>query len=250
MRVVILAAGQGTRLRPLTDHMPKCLVQFKGKSLVDYQLDLFKYYSITDITAVVGYQADVFVREGVSKILNEQYATTNMVATLMKAKALFDGGDDVLIAYGDIIYTQHVLEAVLNSQDDFATTIDLNWLKLWSLRMDNPLSDAETLKVNQDGFITELGKKTDSYDDIQGQYMGLIKVSKKFATDFIKYYEKLDSAQLYDGQTHPNMYMTSYLQSLIDAGFQLKALPVNGGWLEIDSVQDLEFYEQYNFPLH
>lgn len=250
MRIIVLAAGQGTRLRPLTNYIPKCLVKYKNKSLIDYQLDLFGQNNITDINVVLGYRADAFDKSEANIIINENYAHTNMVGTLMVAKDLFDGTDDILITYGDIIYTNEVLSSALNNMDDLAITVDLNWLQLWSLRMDNPLEDAETLKINQQGNVFELGKKTNCYDDIQGQYMGLIKVSKHFASSFIKHYEQMDQHSLYDGQSYKNMYMTSYLQSLINEGYLLKALPVFGGWLEIDSIQDIEFYEKYEFPLH
>ena len=114
MRVVILAAGQGTRLRPYTDNKPKCMVELHGKSLIDYQLDAFRKAGLTDITVVAGYCEDKLKRKGVRKIINPRYATTNMVSTLMCARNLFDGRDDVLITYGDIVYEQRILKEILD----------------------------------------------------------------------------------------------------------------------------------------
>ena len=68
----------------------------------------------------------------------------------------------------------------MNSKSSISIMVDLNWKKLWSERFDNPLDDAETMKFDDDLNIFELGKKTDSYSDIQGQYTGLIKFDKNY----------------------------------------------------------------------
>ncbi|RUO78719.1 nucleotidyl transferase [Pseudidiomarina taiwanensis] len=243
MRVIILAAGQGTRLRPYTNDKPKCMVELCGKSLVDYQLDAFKVAGVTDITLVAGYQEDKLVRKGVKKILNPDYAITNMVSTLMCAKKLFDGSSDVLITYGDIVYEQRILDAILAAKADICLTIDKEWKRLWSLRMENPLDDAETLKLEGD-LIKELGKKANSYDEIQGQYMGLIKVSADKARELVKTWEGMDRNADYDGKDFNNMYLTSFLQHLINLGWPVKAVSVESGWLEIDTVEDLNFFNE------
>lgn len=242
LRVIILAAGQGTRLRPHTNAKPKCMVELCGKSLVDYQLDAFKTAGVTDITVIAGYREDKLVREGVKKILNPDYASTNMVSTLMCAKALFDSSCDVLITYGDIVYEQRILDVILAAEGDVCLTIDKEWKRLWSLRMENPLDDAETLKLDGD-LIKELGKKPNTYDEIEGQYMGLIKVSANKAKALVEAWEAMDRNALYDGKNFDNMYLTSFIQHLINIGWQVKAVPVENGWLEIDTVEDLEYYE-------
>ena len=65
MKVIILAAGQGTRLRPLTDDRPKCMVEVNGKSMIERQLDVMRGYGIKDedITIVAGYRSDVLIKK-------------------------------------------------------------------------------------------------------------------------------------------------------------------------------------------
>lgn len=241
MRVVILAAGQGTRLRPYTDNKPKCMVELHGKSLIDYQLEAFKKAGLTDITVVAGYCEDKLKLKGVRKIINPRYATTNMVSTLMCARDLFDGRDDVLITYGDIVYEQRILKEILDAKGSMALTIDTEWKRLWSLRMDNPLEDAETLKLDGERII-ELGKKPSSYSEINGQYMGLIKVDAKSAQDFVNVWDSMDRTAEYDNKDFDNMYLTSFIQYLIDRGWFARAVPVKNGWLEIDTVEDLNYF--------
>ena len=144
-----------------------------------------------------------------------------------------------MISYGDIVYDRNVIKSLLDSPEPFALPINTRWRELWEMRMKNPLEDAETLKLGADGFVTELGKKPKSYDEIEGQYMGLIKIGATVIEQVKSFYHQMDRLPHYDGKDFKNMYMTSFLQTLIDHGFRLKAVPVTGGWVEIDSIEDL-----------
>lgn len=115
--------------------------------------------------------------------------------------------------------------------------------------MENPLTDAETMKIDESNNILELGKKPKNINEIQGQYIGLIKISKNILPKVIDFYENLDKNKIYDGKNFDNMYMTSFIQLIIDNLFKAKAELIEGGWLEIDSLQDLDNYTKANFIL-
>jgi len=115
---------------------------------------------------------------------------------------------------------------------------------LWEARMDDPLSDVETLKLADGNRIVEIGKKPRALDEIQGQYMGLIKVRSDTVEAFCTQWHGLDRHGSYDGTDFDNMYMTSFIQHLIDAGYDVRAAFTNNGWIEIDTVEDLARYEQ------
>jgi choline kinase len=135
------------------------------------------------------------------------------------------------------------LKQVIDDESPISIMVDKGWREYWQLRFTDPLSDAESLILNVDNTIAQLGKKTQTYRDIQGQYTGLIKVRSDKIEELISFYEQLDRNKKYDGQDFNNMYMTSFLQLLIDANWQAQAVCVNNGWLEVDSVSDLELYE-------
>ena len=98
-----------------------------------------------------------------------------MVESLFSSLDFFsDCNNDLLISYGDIVYQKNNIKAVLNSNDDISLMIDKKWQRLWSVRNEDPLEDAETLKLDDEGFIIELGKKPNDISSIQGQYTGLI----------------------------------------------------------------------------
>jgi choline kinase len=242
-KALILAAGQGTRLRPLTDDRPKCLVEFCGETLLKRQAATLRLCDIADICVATGYRSDLIRELGFTTIENPRYESTNMVESLFCAKAFFEKEGDLIIAYGDIIYQKENLIALMNSDEEVSLMIDSNWRDLWSLRFENPLDDAETLLMSEDGYVTELGKKPKNYEQIQGQYTGLIKIREDKKSDILAFYNELDRSISYDGKDFDNMYMTSFLQLLIDDRWKVKAVEVSNGWLEIDSVEDLEAYE-------
>ena len=249
VKSVLLAAGQGTRLRPYTDKQPKCMVPLADVPLLTYQRAVLRQAGVRDITIVAGYQASVIPVEDDRVVMNPRYDQSNMVTTLFCAPDVFDGSADVLIAYTDIVYEPRVLEALLACDASVAVTVDTNWQAYWQTRMENPLTDAETLKLDNGGRILELGKKPQSEADIQAQYMGLIKIKASEAKKFLSVYQQLvsqnqKSPETYDGQSFDNMYMTSFIQHLIDTNWPVQSVPVTNGWLEVDTVQDLELYQQ------
>lgn len=104
---LILAAGEGTRLRPYTYDCPKGLVPLLGKPLVSHQIDTLKTCRIEDIAIATGYKAEKFATLGCQMFHNELFASTNMVESLFAARSFLEQAKvDVLISYGDIVYQQ------------------------------------------------------------------------------------------------------------------------------------------------
>ena len=252
MNALILAAGFGSRLMPLTQKQPKCMVEYKGKKIIDYEINALQVSGIKKIGVVGGYLFDVLFSylSTTYKIkdifCNDDFANTNMVETFFSAKKFLqqciEDRQDLIISYADIIYHPRVVQKLMQTQGDFCIVVDLEWRKLWEKRFDNPLSDVETLKIAQ-GKIIELGKKPKGYDDIEGQYIGLFKFSYTFLKRVIQEYEEMDREALYDGCTFKKMYMTSFLQHLIDYCGNATPVFICGEWGEIDSKKDLEIMQ-------
>jgi len=241
VKALILAAGQGTRLRPLTDDRPKCMVELGGVPLLHRQLAALSHAGVTDVSVVVGYLADRVAASGITLVANDRYATTNMVSSLFCADAVLRSGDDVLISYGDIVCEPRLIAAVARSPAALAVAVDVGWRAYWALRFDNPLDDAETLRLRDDGTIAEIGQTPESIDEIEAQYLGLLKVSPQGARDLLSAYGRLCEL---DAGAVDRMYMTDFLQHLIDGGYLVQAVPVRHGWLEVDSLFDVELYER------
>ncbi len=244
MTSIILAAGQGTRLRPYTDELPKCMVPLAGKPLLHHQMDtLAACGADSDMVVVGGYRSDRLDLRNAELITNPAYDSTNMVTTLFCARDRMRDGEDLLISYGDIVFEPGVLRALLDGDGGIRLAADRQWERLWSTRMDNPLDDAETFVMDASGTVIELGKKPGGYDEVQAQYMGLIFVRGDQVADFKHAYDELDRSATYDGKDFDNMYMTSFLQYLIDSGRGVHACLVDSGWLEVDTTDELEQFE-------
>jgi len=248
LEAIILAAGEGKRLRPLTNNAPKCLVELFGKSLLERQIDTFRSCKIDDISVVTGHLNQMINFENITYFQNPNFKTTNMVETLFCAKEKLTDG--VVISYGDIIFEKNVLQKLIDSNHDISVVIDKNWKKYWEMRFDNPLNDAESL-ILDDGYITNIGQKVNSFDNIQGQYIGLMKFQNEGINFLLDFYENAKKKSKY-GHVNPlnsnlpfeKSYMTDLLQGLINAGSKIKAILVNNGWLELDSYHDYEVYNK------
>jgi choline kinase len=244
MRALILAAGEGSRLRPLTDNKPKALVELFNKSLLERQIETLNKGGIFDIAVATGHLGEQIRDLGLECFYNPKYSSTNMVNSLFNALPFIEKEGDLIISYGDIIYELDNLEKVISSNAQVSVMIDKQWLRYWQLRFPNPLSDAESLILNKDGTIKNLGQKTENYKDIQGQYTGLIKVRGDRLGRLISFYRNLKSAKGTNIKDFDNMFLTSFIQLLINASWEVRAVCVEGGWLEVDSLEDLRIYEE------
>ena len=249
MKLMVLAAGEGTRLRPLTNDRPKCMVEFQGKPIIDYIVENALHCKLPGISIILGYKGDVLKNHldryseiPIDFFINKNYQETNMVYTLFCAEQEIMG--DIIISYSDIIYRADILDR-LASNAESAIIVDKNWKSLWEKRMEDPLKDAETLKLDEKGYVIEVGKKPKDYSEIEGQYIGLIKFAAKDIEIIKEIYHNLDKDKMYDGKPFDKMFMTSFLQILSDNGIKLKAVDIDGGWVEIDSIQDIERLSDY-----
>lgn len=243
---LILAAGMGTRLLPYTDGMPKCMVTLGRHALVEYQIGVLEEFGISDISIVGGYHAEVLERLRVNIIVNSEFDKTNMVWSMMCARQLFDGKRTIVLSYGDIVYERDVLSALLATPGGIVVVSDRAWRKIWQLRMEDPLSDAETFLVGEDGGLKELGKKPSSYGEIQGQYIGLIKFEPESHGTVLNAFDKLlataDSEK--KRRSIRNMYMTDFIQHFVDQDVKVGIAWTEGKWLEVDTVSDRALYEE------
>jgi L-glutamine-phosphate cytidylyltransferase len=249
LKAIILAAGEGKRLRPLTENIPKSMVKLFGKPILKRQVNLFKKCGINEICVVRGYKKEEINLLDLKYYFNEKFDITNMVETLFCAKDEFN--EALIISYGDIIYDKKVLEKLMKTKENFSIIIDKNWEKLWKIRFDNPLDDAESLKIDNNGYISDIGQKTKKIDEIEGQFIGLIKIQGDGLRILKSSYEKFREQAIKKKKNplNPNLpfeksYMTDFLQGLIKNNYKLTPVFVNNGWLEVDSIRDFEIYNK------
>lgn len=241
--MVILAAGRGSRLGAHTDEMPKCLVPFAGRPLIEWQLRTLSEAGLDDVTLVTGYKSDRLEALGLPYRHNPHWRSTNMVASLLCADDILHSDKNMIVAYSDIVYEPGVLVALANTPGDIVTVVDLDWLTLWQARNDDPLSDAETLKLDEQGHILEIGRRPRALDEIDGQYIGLTRFSASGKRAVLGLMAKAETGDWAPRRPPALMHFTDLLAGLIEVGSKVRAAPIYGGWLEVDTASDLETYE-------
>jgi choline kinase len=241
-KAVILAAGRGSRMQQRTKEQPKCFTKIAGKKLLEWQISAIQENSIEDVLVVGGYKIESLQKlrdksELKFKVLeNTQWQSSNMVRTLVTAIDHFKD-TTCLISYSDIVYAPEHVKSLMANSGDIAVCYDQDWQALWSDRFEDPLSDAETF-THANGCLTGIGKKAASIREIEGQYMGLLKITPKGWHQLRNYFDTLSPS------TIDQLDMTSLLQKLLDTGISIKVEPIRGRWCEVDSPSDLAIYEK------
>lgn len=242
MKAIILAAGRGSRMQKLTDDRPKCLVQLRGQCLLDRQLASLRAAGIAEIGIVTGYRRELIeehVRgQGVTEFHNPRWAETNMVSSLEAADAWL-AAEPCIVSYSDIFYQPSAVQALMASDAPLAVTYDPHWLQLWTQRFEDPLVDAETFRLRADGTLSEIGRKPQSVEEVQGQYMGLLRFTPAGWAEVRRIRAGLEP------QVRDKAHMTGTLQAVIEQGrVPVHAEPYGQEWGEIDSADDLAVHER------
>ncbi|MBK1658598.1 phosphocholine cytidylyltransferase family protein [Paracraurococcus ruber] len=235
MRAIILAAGRGSRMGGLTEDRPKCLVDLGGRPLLDWQVAALRAAGCTEVAAVAGYRAEALEGRGLTLFRNPRWAETNMVASLHRAAAWLAAGP-CIVSYADIFYAAATVRRLMQAAADIAISYDPDWQALWSARFADPLSDAESFLLRPDGTVADIGRRPGSLAEVQGQYMGLLRIAPAGWARIAAHGAASGPAAL------DRLDMTSLLRALIAAGEAVQALPCEGAWGEVDSASDLAFY--------
>jgi choline kinase len=238
MKAIILAAGRGSRMKNLTDDRPKCLVELRGKTLLDWQLEALRESGIKEIAIVTGYKRELLTNRGLVEFHNALWAETNMVSSLACATAWLKA-EPCIVSYSDIFYSPAAVQSLMTCTSSLAVTYDPDWLKLWTQRFGDPLLDAETFRLTPEHTLAEIGNKPKSVEEVQGQYMGLLRFTPVGWEEVLRIRSCLTSDRC------DKMHMTGTLQEIIEAKrLAITAIPYLDKWGEIDSAQDLEVQEK------
>jgi choline kinase len=214
-----------------------------GVSLLHRQARLLRSFGITDLVVVRGFNAQAIEVPGARYYLNPDFERTNMVHSLFCAER--ELSDDVLIAYADILYDKESLSRILApTQDHILVAVDMNWETYYRSRYGDPFSEAESLVLEPDNRITEIGDGAPPRAKIQAQYIGLIRLRDQGTTLFGSYYrrfaDQFQNSEWLRGRPFNKAHMTDFLQGLINEGVRVQGIPIQGGWLEFDTPTDYE----------
>jgi choline kinase len=239
MKAVILAAGQGTRIRSVHGEHPKCLIEVDNTTILDHQLEALSMAGIDDVAIVVGYEKEqIFehvksrkasVTQRISFFENPAFAITNNIYSLWLALDWLRG-DSFVVLNADIIFDPEVLPTAVCSSAPISMIVD-------------PLWRDETMKVVVEGdHVIRMSKKI-SRDEFSGTYIGITIFSEAIQDRFFRTMNELISA----GQV--NEFFNVAVQQLANEGIRVGYTTTEGlAWAEIDDPLDLTFAQQNVFP--
>lgn len=236
MHGIVLAAGGGTRLRPLTDDLPKTLlpVTDDGRSILELAVANLRAVDITDVAVVTGHAAEAIVdvapelerRYGVTLDLraNDRFATWNNAYSVWLVRDVF--GEGAMLVNGDTVHPADVEERLIAARGAAPVLLAVD---------DDKSLGEEEMKVHlEDGRLTRITKLMEP-STAHGEYIGVTLIEAEAATD-------LAASLQATFDRDPNLYYEDGYQEFADRGGHVRAVPIGDGvpWVEVDDHADLE----------
>ncbi|MEO9146387.1 MAG: phosphocholine cytidylyltransferase family protein [Ginsengibacter sp.] len=232
MKAVILAAGIASRLRPLTDDTPKCLLKVGEKSILELTIDNIIANNMNDVIIVTGYLEEK-IRDFVSNkypglnvtyIFNEVFGSTNNIYSLWLTKGSVSG-DGMLLMDSDIIFDKEIITKLLASDHE-------NCL---ALKRHDVHDEEIKVKVGENGRVLEIGKEV-KLQDATGESIGI----EKFGEETLQQLFTIIERKIVVEKNVHQFYEAAF-QELADGGANIYTVDTTDYiCMEIDTADDLE----------
>jgi choline kinase len=233
MKAIILCAGLGGRLRPLTENVPKCLLDAGGISILERCLESLDAAGVSEAVLVTGYKSELVERTAlralpgrVSFVHNDDFANTNTAFSLNLALKNMD--DDFILVNGDVLFDRTILDDLVRHPDRNCLVVD----------RDAALDREEVKVIAPDGRVEKVGKDLDPRK-CAGEAIGLNKIGRELIPDLVGIF---DGLELRGEVSH-------YFEKGIDVvcegdgtdDHRFGVLPTRRrSWVEIDTLEDYE----------
>ncbi|MDA2932859.1 NTP transferase domain-containing protein [Acidobacteria bacterium AH-259-D05] len=247
MKGIVIGAGPGTRMMPLTENRPKCMLEVGGCRILEIILDSFKEGGIEDIVFIGGYQIDKVIRRYpcLRYHENHEWADNNILESFFYADAELDTG--FVVTYSDIVFHARVSRRLIMTEADVVLVVDQDWRRRYKSRDAHPESEAEKVIV-EDNRVVKIGKRLPPHR-VQGEFIGLAKFAAAAASLMRDHYQKIRKHYLnqpfHEAPNIRRAYLTDMLQELIELGVRVEPMYIEGDWFEFDTVQDVELAQKY-----
>ena len=239
-KALIIAAGLGSRLKKHTTNLPKCMLDFGGKTLLQRQLDSYKKCGIKDISLVNGYKKEKINYKGIKYFENTDFKNNNILNSIFYAEKIING--NIIISYSDILFDASVVQRTLDSDHDISVVVDIDWRGYYVGRKDHPISEAENVIFNSNNEVEKIGKINTGNEDVHGEFIGMIKLSNRGTEIFKQHFNRLKkiywNKPFQRSKIFQKAYLTDFIQELVDIGVKVHCVIIESGWKEIDTVED------------
>ncbi len=245
-KAIILAASRGSALGPLTERLPKCMLDIRGQPLLKRLVTTLGEGGLRDISVVRGYAKEMIDLANLRVIDNDAFADNGEAASLACAAAELDGA--CVISYGDILFRPYILENLLASSGDISAVIDARWRGGGHRAAERKVDLARCSRAFTGDYLDEEpvwleaiesaagegageGGESDAPD---GEFIGLIKLSAAGTHAVRRELQVMEAEGVLDEADLPAL-----LNRLIARGEKIEAIYVTGHWLDVDDAFDL-----------
>jgi L-glutamine-phosphate cytidylyltransferase len=239
-KALIIAAGLGSRLKKHTENLPKCMLDFGGKTLLQRQLDSYKKCGVKDISLIRGYKKEKINYKGIKYFENKDYKENNILNSIFYAEKVISG--NIIISYSDILFDSSVVQRTLDSDHDISVVVDIDWRGYYVGRKDHPIYEAENVIFNSNNEVLKIGKINTGDDEVHGEFIGMIKLSNRGTEIFKEHFHRLKkiywNKPFQRAKIFQKAYLTDFIQELVDIGIKVHCVIIESGWKEIDTVED------------
>lgn len=257
---VILAAGQSQGLLPLTENLPKPMLDIKGKTILERQIEVLNACGVKDIAVVRGYKKEAIKLPNIRYYDNDDFATGSEVVSLFHASKELNG--PFLFLYGDILFERGHLEKLLKSPADISLLVDRAWGESYAQLKNGGdqkapwegrgvpdlvlLEDAQEagyrfVGADQPHRVAKVGRSIDP-KQAHGEFVGMAMFTQKGARTLTDVYGQLretkTSGKFHEAESLRGASFTDLVQEVVDRGVDVQAVDVYKGWLEIDTFED------------
>ena len=237
---LIIAAGLGSRLKDKTKNIPKCMLDFGGKTLLQRQLSSYIQCGIDNISLVRGYKKNKIDYKGIKYFYNDDFRNNNILNSIFYAEEVING--NIIISYSDILFEPFVVKRVLDSDHDISVVVDIDWKDYYIDRKEHPLIEAENVIFNSNNEIVKIGKISSEKEEVHGEFIGMIKLNNRgceiFKKNFHRVKKKFWNKSFQRANVFQQAYLTDMIQELVDIGVNVHCVIIERGWKEIDTVED------------
>ncbi|WP_437479003.1 phosphocholine cytidylyltransferase family protein [Sorangium sp. So ce1014] len=246
MKAVIIGAGRGSRLRHLTEELPKTLVPILGRPMLDSILDALAAggFKRSDVVFVCGYKADVIraAYPDLTYVENRDWEQNNILLSLLCAREHLEGG--FVSTYADIVYRPEIVADLVRSPHDITLACDTDWRRRYVGRSQHPETDAEKLRADAASAdrVVELSRRIPP-EAAAGEFIGVMKLSARGAAQFLTAFDAARAAfserpEFREGRSFRRAYLIDLLQHMLESGAALHKIDTHGGYMEIDTLED------------
>jgi choline kinase len=249
MRPIVIGAGRGSRLGPETDDIPKALVPVMGRPMLEWILEALGAAGFTrrDVVFICGYRADVMKARypEFTYVENRDWERNNILASLLCARTYLAEG--FVSTYADIVYRGSTVTKLMASPHDKVLACDTDWRRRYVDRSLHPESDGEKMRA-EGTRVVELSRRIES-ERASGEFIGVMKMSPAGAREITAAFDEASALHAgktwREGRTFERAYLIDLFQEMIEQGSEFHRVDTHGGYMEIDTREDLACAEKW-----